>query len=219
MSVYSRCETCDGAGYFRCKDCICKTCQAKAKVRCSNCDSGKLACGLCGSTGEVSKKGLIFTRQEQCPSCRGAKRVRCGVCSGSALVNCPSCGGKGRNSTCSRCNATQKIKCTNCSGTGKLEGEWSKSLKNLPVDRLQFEHQKRQQKVQTLYMEVSRFSRELEEDYEEERLHRQRDPSFFRDAGPTTFVNEGAIERTQAQIRGLEEEMEAIEKVLGAKWK
>lgn len=87
------------------------------------------------------------------------------------------------------------------------------------MDRLQFEHQKRQQKVQTLYIEVNRLSRELEEDYEEDRLHRQRDPSFFRDAGPTMFTNEGAIDRTQAQIRGLEEEMEAIERVLDAKWK
>lgn len=129
-------------------------------------------------------------------------------------LNCLTCGGSGHTSQCNYCKGITRVPCKKCHGAGKVEGVWLKSLRKLSPDRLMFEYQRRQQKIQAIYTQLNRLSRELEEDYEDEVRDRARDPSFYRGAGPTIFVNEGKIERLESEVHKIEEEMTVIEKVL-----
>jgi hypothetical protein len=227
MAVYKRHEPCAGKGYLKCEDCKCTRCNSTGEVECSSCNRGKLGCAACHATGEISKKGLIFTRREECPRCRGIGRISCNVCKGSTQIACSSCNGKGRNATCSRCGATQKIKCNECGGSGKVEGQWVKSIRDWPVDRLDFEHKKRQSEISRIELQLSRVQREMKE------LHEDWDEAYSeaasRPGGVERFDASGyqggrqilgdQISSINAHLSELNEEMQALDNVLSSKWK
>lgn len=218
---------CAGRGYFACEDCKCTRCNSTGKVKCSSCDQGKLACALCSATGEISKKGLIFTHRKKCPECRGSGRVSCDICKGSTQAVCSSCQGKGRNATCSRCNATRKIKCNECGGSGKVEGEWIKSLRDWPVDRLRFEHQKRQSEIPGLQLQLSRLQRQMDE------LQNEWGDAYnvaaSRPGGVSNFDASGyqngeryfdeQMASINRRLSELNEEIQAIDNAFSSKWK
>lgn len=227
MAAHDSCVDCKGQGYSRCEACVCTKCGLNGKVKCSGCDNGVLPCQLCSATGQVAKKGLIFTRQEECPSCRGAKTIPCNNCKGSRYVTCYSCEGRGRNAQCSQCGTTQKIGCRTCNGSGKVESQWSKSLKNLPVDRLRFEHEKRQREVSTLEIQISRVQRQIDQlqqdwndAYEEAASSGSRgihnfDASGYQSGDRALYNEIGNLEKRRSE---LESEMQAIEQALNTKW-
>ena len=91
----------------------------------------------------------------------------------------------------------------------------------MPVDRLRFEFEKRQREISNLQGNVSNAEQELRssnESYEEAYACRQ--PDF--DASGYNRYNTGLmneIDYAEGQIKGLREEMDAIERVLDKKWK
>jgi hypothetical protein len=233
MSLYVKCKVCSGNGHFKCDSCICGICQSKGWLRCSNCEAadyyprGRVRCGTCAATGQVTKKGLVFSRQEKCPGCGGLKYVACPICKGQNAITCTRCKGSGRNTSCARCGATGTIKCESCAGTGKREGEWLKSLNTLPIDRLGFAHEKRRTELLRLQMELSSYDRELDE-FRDWYDTKQREARAFGGEGlERAFIDEGHTDAgiwmarggTQDRIDEIKREMHAIERVLEARWK
>ena len=233
MSAYQSCVTCSGQGYFSCNDCRCLNCEGKGKIKCSMCQSGKVGCPSCRSgrvpcascdaTGLKIRKGWVFTHQAPCPDCRGTKSVSChkckgvgnlvcSLCDGAGVLTCASCDGRGRLASCERCNGTKKVICKDCGGKGKVESEWTKSLRELPVDRLRFEIEKRQREISNLQIQVSRLSREEDEAYDDYVNGRSYGMDY------TLRVARDKVHR-QSEIEGLESEIEAIEQVINLKWK
>lgn len=154
--------------------------------------------------------------------------ISCSVCQGSGSVSCPSCNGKGRTAQCSQCEGTQKITCRTCSGSGKVKSQWLKSLNDLPVDRLRFEHEKRQREVSNLQMQIPHIQRQIDQlqqdwndAYEEAASDGSRGIHNFDaggyQSGQQSYFSE--IGNMQARMREFEGEMEAIEQVLNSKWK
>ena len=161
MSLYVDCQSCRGKGYCECDACICKTCQRTTRVECAKCKKGNVPCTACASTGKVAKKVLIFTRQEQCAACSGVGRIPCATCNGSGSVICPGCNGKGRSSSCSKCNGARKTTCQHCKGVGNFEGEWLKSIKQMSVEKLRFEYEKKRFELTDLQNRFARLDRKL----------------------------------------------------------
>ena len=251
MAVYERCKSCNGRGYFDCNSCSCKDCESKGKIKCPNCQSGKvsclscsdgkLPCPSCNATGEQIQKGWIFTHHVLCPDCKGAKNVLCQNCKGRAFTACSlcnatgalvcsSCQGKGRHAKCAHCNETQKPPCQDCSQQGKVEGQWIKSLRELPVERLRFEHEKRQSEIGRLQIQASRFEREYEEINEDWRQSLEDlqnrygtvaginmfDASGFKSSSARALDD---MSKANSRIYELQDEMNAIEQILDYKWK
>lgn len=141
MTVYIKCETCNGAGTFRCEECLCKTCKGTGKIKCTDCDDGKIKCSkcergriecnYCGGYGQITKDGRFSTTLVMCPDCSGSKKIDCFYCSGSGLLACSSCRGTGgiecsscdslgTSNDCPYCSETKTIACGDCGGKGKL---------------------------------------------------------------------------------------------------
>lgn len=249
MAVYIKCQTCSGSGFIRCGTCLCKDCESKGKIKCATCSNGRVACSscnhgkahceACGATGEQSSKFLFFTFRRPCLNCKGSKTVSCYVCGGSgsilcsickgeASVTCSACNGKGAYSECSQCYGTQKLACQNCSGKGKLESEWLKSLRDLPVDRLRFEYEKRQRGISNVQMQVSSVQRQFDE-LQQEWGDAYDEAAAQGSAGVTRFDASGfqsgtaylykEMDTLNGRIGELKAEMKAIDRVIGSKWK
>jgi hypothetical protein len=222
MGAYTSCSSCKGRGHFSCEECICKTCQDSGKVKCKECVGGKTHCYFCRGTGQIEKHGWVFTKRETCPDCRGSKKITCKVCSGSDKTSCAACSGKGRNATCWQCKGTHKIGCKDCAGSGRVESEWYKSLKTLPVDRLRYEQEKRQREVSNLYTQVSRVSRELDEMYRYYEEDRQMHPNRYNAAGSYPSGLDSLpreINSLESRISDLNDEISTIDQVISEKWK
>ncbi len=228
MPAYDNCADCKGYGYFRCIACTCKSCEAGGMVKCIHCKNGKVPCRSCGATGFIDTKGLIFTRSEVCPDCRRSKTVACSVCTASQSMTCTSCKGSGRNAQCSKCSGTQKVTCHTCNGSGKVVSQWAKSLNDFPVDRLRFEHEKRQREISNLQMQISRVQRQvdqLQQDwndaYEKAASGGSRGIHNFDaggyQSGQQAYYDE--IGNMHGRISECESEMQAIEQALNSKWK
>ena len=162
MALYESCPSCKGRRGFDCTSCRCTCCNATGEITasCSSCQNGKLTCPRCEGSGQVIvKKGFFGDKYGTCPNCGGTRRATCSTCGGSANVKakCHACNGTKRNHSCSQCMATGKIKCTTCNGSGNIPSEWSKSLAQMPIDRLKFEYEKRQRNISTLRTKVSTF--------------------------------------------------------------
>jgi hypothetical protein len=232
MGVYESCTSCTGKGYFECNACLCPACESRGKIKCSNCQSGKVSCSscsggkipctYCNATGEKIRKGWVFTHHEVCLLCRGAKEILCqkckgsastvcSLCDGSGVLMCSSCQGKRRLAKCDQCSGTQKLPCQACNQRGKVEGQWLKSLGSLPVDRLRFEHEKRQREISNLQIQVNRLSREEDEAYDEY----VNGVSYSMDR--TLHIANEKVKR-QSEISDLEVEIEALERVINLKW-
>lgn len=221
MSRYANCPHCKGYGYFSCEHCTCKICHGKGKINCSNCMEGSVPCLVCNSTGQIRKKGLIFSHSISCPECKGAKRLHCPACKGSHLVSCPECKGTGKDASCKVCGGTQRIQCGHCKGSGKMESEFFKSLKNLPVDRLKFEYEKRQREIQQVQTKISRLSREEEDIREDYYRDKSENPGAYIHGGYPIGLDSipREIGQLEKRIGEIEDDMEAINQVLNTKWK
>lgn len=146
---FEKCHFCNGQGHFNCEDCLCQRCE-QGKVKCPKCTNGQVPCSFCNSTGQISKKGFFFTRSVTCPKCGGSGQVLCTNCNYGRMT-CPECNGTGRTSSCSTCNGTRKLQCRRCGCTGRVESEWFKSFKTMPVERLKSEFDSRQQRTHDLW--------------------------------------------------------------------
>jgi hypothetical protein len=251
MGVYESCTSCKGRGYFDCNTCHCQNCKSIGKIKCSNCQSGKVTCSncregrlpciYCNATGEITRKGWIFTHHDVCSECKGAKRIlcqtckgygslACSLCDGKGGLICSSCQGKGRLTKCSHCGGTQKLPCKDCDQKGKVEGQWIKAIRELPVERLRFEHEKRQSEIGRLQIQASRLENEFEQiqrDWEQALKDLQNrygtvaginmfDASGFQSASSRTMDD---MSKANRRIYDLQDEMNAIEQILDYKWK
>lgn len=225
MSLYETCATCKGQGSLPCDQCKCPTCKAMGKmdVKCSICQSGKVKCRRCDGSGKLlEKKGFFSDKFKTCYSCGGTGKTDCETCHGTTSMKstCSSCQGTGRNARCSTCGGKAKVTCADCKGAGRFEGQWVKSLESWPVDRLRFEFEKRQREISNLHAKISNAESELRssnESYEEAYACRQ--PDF--DASGYNRYNTGLmneIDSSADRIKGLQAEMNAIERVLDKKW-
>ena len=133
------------------------------------------------------------------------------MCLGKQRVVCASCHGRGRADACVACEGRGDKTCGTCLGTGAVESEWFKSLRDQPPDMLSLEWKIREQKINVLLQQIGRWAIELEQDREEDRLDRLRDPSFYRGEGSQTiFVNEGKISDAEQEVNDLQDELKAI---------
>lgn len=241
MGKFDRCSPCSGRSNLKCPDCVCRSCNEVGSTDspCTDCRAGKMTCELCAGKGQVLvKKGLFSDKYGTCGRCRGARTVHCSTCSGKTIVKkmCRACSGKGRLSSCARCGGTGTNACMSCGGSGKVVSEWFKSLDNLPVDRLRFEHEKRerdiaatQREINSKQVEISRYSRELDEMYNYVEQEKMRNPYAFSEAGsypgglndiPRWINNlQSECSSKQGTIHQLEEEIAAIHEVLDTKWR
>lgn len=251
MGVYESCTSCNGTGYFECNACLCQTCESKGKIKCSNCQSGKVSCSSCSggkvpctqcnATGEKIRKGWIFTHRDVCLLCGGAKNIlcqkckgsasaACSLCDGSGAIMCSSCQGKGRLAKCEQCSGTQKLPCQACDQQGKVEGQWIKSMRELPVERLRFEHEKRQSELGRLQIQASRLESEydqIQQDWEQslqdlqDRYGARAGINMFDATGFQRASTRTMEEMSEANSRmyKLQDEMNAIEQILDYKWK
>lgn len=234
MSLYDVCAACHGRGSLPCNECDCTACGASGKVdvKCTRCESGKVTCDYCHGSGKTEDhlKSVYFfvkiiTRYGPCIICQGKGRTNCETCHGTTNMTgtCPRCGGSGQNATCAKCNSRRSVPCRECKGAGRFESQWVKSLQSWPVDRLRFEIEKRQRKISTLQIQLSRNSQEydrLQEEWNDEYNSRRAqgrgalndfDASGFQ-GGTTHLVNQ--IQACEGEISQLESEMNAIEQVL-----
>jgi len=229
MSLYETCSSCKGAGTFDCTACKCAKCSSSGTVpvKCQQCSGGTIPCQNCSATGRVVvKKGFFSDKYGPCWKCSGSGRSKCSACTdGVRKDKCPACGGSGRDSRCAKCGGTGKIKCATCGGSRTVEGEWIRSLRNLPVDRLKFEYQKRENELSRLQRKMAGLERENEEwkEWYEGELERLADsPSSRRGFIEEGHSNAGIWEdigRVDKEMQRVQAEMEAIDNVLSFKWK
>ncbi len=137
---------------------------------------------------------------------------------------CTACKGTKGNPTCNQCGATGKIKCTTCNGSGAVESEWSRSLREMPIDRLKFEYEKRHRSISTLRTKHSSVThdyeqseRECEEYQEEQRSHGIRHPDLIGENYRNKLI--GEMGSCESQISEMESEMKAIERAMESNWK
>jgi RecJ-like exonuclease len=218
-----------GRGILNVGPVFAKTVNLGGEVKCSNCQSGKVSCSICiggkapcthcNATGEIIRKGWIFTHRDICLLCGGARNIlcqkckgststACSLCKGTGAVMCSSCQGKGRLAKCDQCSGTQKVPCQDCNQQGKVEGQWIKSLSSLPVDRL---HEKRQREISNIHMEISRLA-QLEDTIYQDVIRGHGGA----EQGAEVSRQQGVLRRS---IGELQSEMKAIEQVLESKWK
>ena len=104
----------------------------------------------------------------------------------------------------------------------------------MPVDRLRFEHEKREREISSIQrenhstqIEISRLSREANEMYNWAEQERMRNPDAYNEAGSLADGSDLARYATQSAqkirdregtIRELGDEIAAIHEVLNAKW-
>jgi hypothetical protein len=215
MAVWDPCSACSGAGALKCKDCKCHRCEASGTIKetCPKCSgSKKLSCDQCQGAGQLlKKKGWFSDTYETCWRCHGSKQQDCACHGGTVLVSCPACKGVKRNAQCSRCGSTGQLKCTSCGGSGKVPSEWYGSLAAMPVEKLKFEHEKRQRNIPMLETRLFGVQREHEELLD----HGYSNEGYNDRARPLR----SEIDRFVAEIRNLKGEMDAIEKAMESKWK
>lgn len=215
MSVYNECSACSGFGYETCVACICSTCNELGKIACANsrCNQGREACSTCGATGNVKGKFLgLVTVNRTCGRCEGKRNVQCQACQGKGASVCSRCNGAGRHANCSKCAGSKRIRCLECEGNGKILSDWARSLSSLDRRGLEFEHQKRQSRLQQLEIKISRLSREQDE---EERIRNElREQSGAYRHAWTEGLWSREISQLEAELRMLEEEIEAIDRVM-----
>jgi predicted RNase H-like nuclease (RuvC/YqgF family) len=121
--------------------------------------------------------------------------------------------GSGYLKKCPKCNDTRKIKCKECNGSGKVESEWYKSLRNMPVERLRFEYEKRQREIQSLEIQMDRLSREYEDAYQ---VHMDLPIGY----GSSRLDSlERQMSGQRSYLMKLENEISIIEQVINLKWK
>lgn len=140
MTLFTKCERCEGHGSLKCAACVCVSCGGRGNSRCmgnlnagsrraartsdeladqirSQCKAGRVGCGECSATGET-----------QCQSCSGFGRTlhgwwlikwstSCSTCGGAKHRRCARCSGKA-SMPCTMCAATGVIACADCGGTG-----------------------------------------------------------------------------------------------------
>ncbi len=215
MSVYNECSTCSGFGYQTCVACICPSCNERGKLACANrCNQGREACSTCGATGNVKGKFLgLVTVNRTCGRCGGKGNVQCQACQGKGASVCSGCNGAGRHANCSKCAGSKRIGCLECEGHGKILSNWARSLSRLNRHDLEFEHQKRQSRIQQLEIKISRLSREQDEEERVRDRLREDQPGAFRHAW-TEGMWSREISQLEAELRTLEEEIEAIDRVM-----
>jgi hypothetical protein len=202
----------------------------KVDVKCTRCEAGKVKCNHChgsGRTEDLLKSVYFFVkiipRYKPCSICDGTGRKNCNACHGTRTTKgvCPRCGGSGRKAICAKCNGRKSVTCPNCKGAGRFEGQWVKSLQSWPVKRLRFEIEKRQREISNLQGKVSNAEQELQRSSESyERAYANRQPDF--DASGYNrydFGLQSEILSAENQIQALQEELDAIERVLNRKWK
>lgn len=233
MGLYESCPTCNGSGSLPCEECKCSNCKATGKVdaKCTACQSGKVRCDTCSGAGRLlEKKGWFSDKYKACYACSGSGMTPCRNCYGAPFVKiaCSTCGGSGRNPRCSRCGTKRTLTCTTCGGAGKFEGEWIKSLRALPVDRLTFEHDRRQREVADLRRQISECKRafdQVQRDQSEAyREAEQSGPRGIHDFYAGGYEKEAnalgrEIRESEARADELRAEMSAIKNVLDKKWK
>ena len=225
VTRYEKCAVCKGTGYLSCRECVCWKCGGKKVIPCKNCKDGYIPCGTCSSTGRIYKKRLLFSNFITCPNCYGSRKVPCNLCQKTQQVSCSECTGTGRISSCSACGGSLKAKCRTCDGAGKIESQefsnWIRSFENLPVDRLRYEHEKRQRKIQQLQTEILRLEREVDEIYSDVRDYEREDPKFYNHGGyPIGLTSIPAeIRDLENDVKGLEDELDIIDKILDSKWR
>ena len=215
MAVWDRCSPCNGTGSFKCKDCKCPRCEASGTIKetCPKCSgSKKVTCDKCQDEGQLlKKKGFFSDTYERCWRCSGSGQQDCACHSGTVSVSCPACKGVTRNAQCSKCGSTGQLKCTACGGSGKVPSEWYRSLATMPVEKLKFEHEKRQRTIPILETTISGVRREhvelLDQPYTAEGYSDRARP----------LRNE--MDRLSAEIGNLKMEMDAIERAMESKWK
>ena len=92
-----------------------------------------------------------------------------------------------------------------------MDQQWLTSLKQFPIERLRFEHEKRQREIAHLDMEISRLA-DLEDQIYQDVLR-----------GHGGAEQGARVSSQQFQLRQrigeLEGEMKAIEQVLESKWR
>ena len=214
MAVWDPCVSCSGGGSFKCKDCRCGRCEASGTIQetCPKCSgSKKTICDNCRGAGQlVEKKGWFSDTYKTCWKCRGSKQQDCVCHSGTVSATCPVCKGVTRNAQCSECGSTGQLKCTPCGGSGKVPGEWYRSLAAMPLEKLKFEHEKRQRNIPILEARSSAVERELKDLI---------DSSLSSDVFNTRFRTlVGRRDSFDSDVDTLKEEMDAIEKVMESKW-
>jgi hypothetical protein len=207
MSLYVNCQSCHGQGHTECEACICKTCRLATRVECSKCKKGMVPCAACAATGKVAQKVLFVTRQRECSACNGSGKKICGTCDGRGTVICPVCDGKGRGSACTKCGSTNKVTCLNCKGEGKFEGEWLKSIKQMSVEKLRFEYDKKRFELTSTQSRFAQLDRKVDDIIQH----------YSVDAPLSGFWQD--YESTRKRIPEIRSELEAIEQVLDSKWK
>ncbi len=177
MAVYESCGSCNGARALKCSDCPCRQCKGgRVDTTCPKCcGSAKITCQRCEGTGQVlKKKGWFSDTYDECWKCSGSRQEACSCNQGKLSIACPSCKGLGRNAQCLKCGATGQLMCSTCKGSGRVRSEWYRSLSQMPVDRLKFEHQKRQQRISVLEMKQMGLQRQydsIQEMWAEETSH------------------------------------------------
>jgi len=237
MTLYDACAACHGRGSLPCNECNCTACGASGKmdVKCTRCESGKVTCDYCHGSGKIEDllKSVYFfvkiiPRYKPCFICDGTGSKNCETCHGTRTMKgaCTRCDGSGRYANCAKCKGRRSITCPECKGAGRFESQWVKSLHSCPVDRLRFEIEKRQRKISTLQIQLSRNTREydrLQEEWNDEYNSRRAqgrgalndfDASGFQ-GGTTYLINQ--IQACEGEISQLESEMNAIEQVLNTK--
>jgi hypothetical protein len=226
MSVYDSCSTCNGRGGFDCTNCLCSRCGGRGVllVECTRCESGNIVCARCEGRGDVVvKKGLFSDKYGTCPTCNGMRRIKCGTCKGSAQVEstCSACQGRKRNSSCTTCNGTGRTNCQTCSGSGRVPSAWSRSLSELPVERLRFEYEKRQRKLTTLQVKISGLNSEYEravaaQEEEYQRHVRNRSLSSYDPPGTVDYLIRELM-GAEGEVGSLEAELSMIDRALNGK--
>jgi hypothetical protein len=91
----------------------------------------------------------------------------------------------------------------------------------MPVSRLNFEHQKRQQRISVLEMKQISLQRQyeaIEEMWAEETSRLQTSRDWHNYNPPSTSRVESDMSEVSLEISSLNEEIAAIENTLGTKW-
>ena len=181
-----------GKRQIACRRCACKTCKetGSTSATCSKCSGGQFAYGACSGGGQVVvKKGFFSDKFGPYRACNGSGKIKCPTCLGTASVKqpCPTCSGTRRLPQCGTCGGTGNVGCATCAGKGQLISEWFKSLQAMPVERLRFEHEKREREIASVQrenhstqIEISRLSREAQEMYNWSEQERSRNPDAYK---------------------------------------
>ena len=134
------CNPCEGHGRVECHVCYgnkqetCYKCSGNGQINCDvyNCLGGRVSCGTCGGSGQISHQVATttyynnipsthyhteyrpctaygcYSGRTQCQRCFGTSRIQCNVCYSSGKITCRTCGGVG------------DLQCNPCAGSGAV---------------------------------------------------------------------------------------------------